>query len=45
MVPYGGALEFFLALWTCLPWSLQQFVGVAFACVFGVAVVRVVKDD
>lgn len=40
-----GAVEFFLGLWVCLPYSIQQFITLVFACVLGVAVIRVVKDD
>lgn len=45
MVPYLGALEFFLGFWLCLPYTLQQFITFVFACVLGVACIRVVMDD
>lgn len=45
MIPFQGALDFFLAFWEVIPFEIRAFVSFAFTLVIVVAVVRVVMDD
>ena len=44
MIPFLGALEFFLGFWACLPITLQEFVSMCLILVIATALVRAVLD-
>lgn len=42
VIPYRGALSFFLGFWACLPAPIQHFVVFVFVALLVVVVARVV---
>lgn len=44
MIPFMGALDFFLGFYSCLPGPVQKFIVFVFACLICAAFVRAVFD-
>lgn len=44
MIPFLGALEFFLGFWVALPYSIQTFVSMCIILVIATALIRSVLD-
>lgn len=44
MIPFLGALDFFLGFWLALPYAIQTFVSMCIILVVATALVRAVLD-
>lgn len=44
VIPFAGALNFFLGLWSVLPFSIRSFVVVVFVLSLIVALLRLIFD-